>query len=51
MCYKNTENAHNFDLNRIPRQNTHSHIILKLQSLNYYYASMNINVTIKNNDF
>ena len=47
MCYKNTENAPNIDFNRIPRQNTHSHIILKLQSLNYYYDSMNNNVTIK----
>jgi len=47
MCYKNTENAPNLDHNRIPRQNTHSHIILKLQSPNYYYESMNINVTIK----
>ena len=47
MCYKNTEIAPNIDFNRIPRQNTHSHIILKLQSLNYYYNSMNINVTIK----
>jgi len=47
MCYKNTENAPNIDFNRIPRQNTHSHIILKLQSLNYYYDSMNINITIE----
>ena len=47
MCYKQTENAPNIDFNRIPRQNTHSHIILKLQSPNYCYASMNINVTIK----
>jgi len=47
MCYKNTENAPNLDHNRIPRQNTHSHKILKLQSPNYYYDSMNINVTIK----
>ena len=29
------------------RQNTHSHIILKLQSPDYYYDSMNIKVTIK----
>jgi len=47
MCYKNTENAPNIDFNRIPRQNTDSHIILKLQSPNYYYDSMNMNVTIK----
>jgi len=47
MCYKNTENSPNIDFNRIPRQNAHSHIILKLQSPNYYYDSMNINVTIK----
>jgi len=47
MCYKNAENAPNIDFNRIPRQNTHSHIISKLQSPNYYYDSMNINVTIK----
>ena len=47
MCYKNTEYAPNIDYNRIPRQNTHSHIILKLQSPNYYYDSMNIKVTIK----
>jgi len=47
MCYKNTENAPNIDFNRIPRQNAHSHIISKLQSPNYYYGSMNINVTIK----
>ena len=47
MCYKNTENAPNIDFNRIPRQNAHSRIISKLQSPNYYYGSMNINVTIK----
>ena len=44
---QNTENAPNIDFNRIPRQNAHSHIILKLQSLNYCYDSMNLNVTIK----
>jgi len=47
MCYKNTEYAPNIDFNRIPRQNTHSHIISKLQSQNYYYDSMNINVAMK----
>ena len=47
MCYKNTENAPNIDFNRIPRQNTHSHIILKLRSPNYYYVSMNNNVAMK----
>jgi len=47
MCYKNTKNTPNIDFNRIPRQNTHSHIILKHQSPNYYYDSANINVTIK----
>jgi len=47
MCYKNTEYAPNIDFNRIPRQNTHLHMILKLQSPNYYYNSMNINVAIK----
>jgi len=47
MCYKNTENAPNVDYNGIPRQNTQSHIISKLQSRNYYYDSMNINVTMK----
>ena len=46
-CYKNTEYAPNIGFNRIPRQNTHSHIILKHQSPNYYYDSANINVTIK----
>jgi len=46
MCYKNTEYAPNIDFNRIPGQNTHSHKILKLQSPNYYYDSMNIKVTI-----
>ena len=47
MCYKKTEYAPNIDFNRIPRQNTHLHILLKLQSPNYYYDSMNIKVTIK----
>jgi len=47
MCYKNTEYSPNIDFNRIPTQNTHSHIILKLQSPNYYHDSMNIKVTIK----
>ena len=47
MCYKNTENAPNIDFNRNPRQNTHSHIISKLQSPNYYYDSVNINVAMK----
>ena len=47
MCYKNTENAPKIDFNRIPRQSTHSHIILKLQSPNYYYDSMNINIAMK----
>jgi len=47
MCYKNTENAPNIYFNRIPRQTTHSHIILKLQGPNYYYDSMNINVAMK----
>jgi len=51
MCYKNTELAPNIDFNRIPRQNTHSHTILKLQSPNYYYDSMNIKVTIKTTTF
>jgi len=35
------------DFNRIPTQNTHVHIILKLQSPNYYYDSMNINVAMQ----
>ena len=43
----NVLHAPNIDFNRIPRQNTHSHIILKLQSPNYYYDSLNIKVTIK----
>ena len=47
MCYKNTENAPNVDYNRIPRQNTHAHIISKLQGPNYYYDSVNINVAMK----
>ena len=47
MCYRNTEYAPNIDFNRISTENTHSHIILKLQSQTYYYDSMNITVTIK----
>jgi len=47
MCYKNTENASNIDFTLIPRQNTHLHIISKFQSPQYYYDSININVTIK----
>ena len=47
MWYKNTENAPNIDFIRIPRQNTHSHIILKIQSPNYYYDSWNIKIAMK----
>jgi len=51
MWYKNTENAPNIDFIRIPRQNTHSHIILKIQSPNYYYDSVNIKIAMKTTIF
>ena len=51
MWYKNIENAPNIDFIRIPRQNTHSHIILKIQSPNYYYDSVNIKIAMKTTIF
>jgi len=36
------EHAPNNDFNRIPRQNTHSHIISKLQSPNNYHDSASL---------
>jgi len=44
---KKTENTPTIDFNQIPRQNAHSHIILKLQSPNYYHDFMNMNVAMK----